>query len=61
VTDKYDGVQERKGRCTEGFKELVLSTLQRNGFEGERSAKLTLDDFLRLLAVYNKAGIHFSA
>ena len=38
-----------------------MSTLQKNGFEGQRSAKLTLDEFLRLLLVFNQAGIHFSA
>ena len=39
----------------------MLSTLQRNGYEGLRSAKLNLDDFLKLLATFNQAGIHFSA
>ena len=53
--------QAKRGRCTEGFRELVMSTLQKHGFEGQRSAKLTLDDFLRLLLVFNRAGIHFSA
>ena len=53
--------QGKRGRCTEKFKEMVLSTLQRNGYEGLRSAKLTLDDFLKLLAIFNQAGIHFSA
>ena len=54
-------IQGRRGRCTDRFKELVLSTLQRNGYECLRSAKLNLDDFLKLLAVFNQAGIHFSA
>ena len=59
--DRVMGAQAKRARCTESFKELVMSTLQKNGFEGQRSAKLTLDEFLRLLLVFNQAGIHFSA
>lgn len=50
----------RRGRCSEGFKEMVLKVLEDNGFDLLRSAKLSQDDFLRLLAVFNAAGIHFS-
>lgn len=50
----------RKGKYTEAFKEKVIEVLRSSGFENARSAKLTQDDFLRLLAVFNKAGIHFA-
>ncbi len=50
----------RKGRYTQAFKEKVMAVLQDNGFEEARSAKLGQDDFLRLLAVFNQAGIHFA-
>lgn len=53
---------ERKGKhkYTEEFKEKILAVLRDNGFEDKRSAKLAQDDFLQLLAVFNKEGIHFA-
>ena len=53
---------ERKGKhkYTEEFKEKILDILRVNGFEDKRSAKLAQDDFLQLLAVFNKQGIHFA-
>ena len=53
---------ERKGKhkYTEEFKEKILDILRVNNFEDKRSAKLAQDDFLQLLAVFNKQGIHFA-
>ena len=34
--------------------------LRGGGFEEARSAKLAQDDFMRLLAAFNRAGIHFA-
>lgn len=50
--------------CDDGgntsFKAKVLSVLSENGFTEKRSSKLGQDDFLLLLAQFNKAGIHFT-
>ena len=45
---------------SEAFKERVISVLESNSLDGARSSKLTQDDFLRLLALFNAAGIHFA-
>ncbi|GAU18631.1 hypothetical protein TSUD_124640 [Trifolium subterraneum] len=42
------------------FKEKVLGVLKEGDFEEKRSSKLTLQEFLYLLSLINKAGIHFS-
>ncbi|KAF8378836.1 hypothetical protein HHK36_030185 [Tetracentron sinense] len=42
------------------FKEKVLGVLKQGDFEEKRSSKLTQVDFLYLLSLFNKAGIHFS-
>ncbi|RXH84441.1 hypothetical protein DVH24_027340 [Malus domestica] len=42
------------------FKKKVLDVLKKSGFEGERSSKLKLQQFLDLLSQFNKDGIHFS-
>lgn len=34
--------------------------LQEIGFDDKRSAKLSQDEFLQLLAAFNRAGIHFA-
>ncbi|KAK7300711.1 hypothetical protein RJT34_11559 [Clitoria ternatea] len=48
-----DGVQSE-------FKDKVLSVLKEGDFEEKRSSKLSLQEFLYLLSLFNKAGIHFS-
>nr|KYP59438.1 putative dimethyladenosine transferase [Cajanus cajan] len=48
-----DGVQSE-------FKDKVLGVLKEGDFEEKRSSKLTLQEFLYLLSLFNKAGIHFS-
>ncbi|XP_058213944.1 ribosomal RNA small subunit methyltransferase-like [Rhododendron vialii] len=42
------------------FKDKILGLLKRGGFEDKRSSKLSQEDFMHLLSVFNKAGIHFS-
>ncbi|CAI7912977.1 unnamed protein product [Closterium sp. NIES-54] len=41
------------------FKEKVLDVLKAEGYEDKRSSKLSEDDFVHLLAIFNRAGIHF--
>lgn len=43
----------------EKFRQLVDTVLKESGFNDKRSAKLASTDFLELLSVFNKAGIHF--
>jgi len=42
------------------IKERVTSILTATEFIDKRSSKLSIDDFLRLLASFNEAGIHFT-
>lgn len=48
-----------EGEASE-FKDKVLGVLKEGDFEEKRSSKLTLQEFLYLLSLFNKAGIHFS-
>ena len=54
-------VSQRRGKhkYSEELKAHVISTLEKGGFDSLRSAKLAQEDFLRLLATFNQAGIHF--
>ena len=36
-----------------------MQILQKTEVEGKRSSKLSLDDFLKLLYIFNENGIHF--
>ena len=49
-----------KGKEASVYKEKALQVLRSGGFEDKRSSKLTQDDFLRLLSLFNEAGIHFA-
>ncbi|KAF3330985.1 putative dimethyladenosine transferase [Carex littledalei] len=42
------------------FKEKVMGVLQQGDFSDKRASKLTQVDFLYLLSLFNKSGIHFS-
>ncbi|XP_019158655.1 PREDICTED: ribosomal RNA small subunit methyltransferase-like [Ipomoea nil] len=42
------------------FKERVLAVLKEGKYEDRRSSKITQVDFMHLLSLFNKAGIHFS-
>lgn len=56
--DVEDADMEGEGS---GFKDKVLGVLKQGDFEEKRSSKLTQVDFLYLLSLFNKAGIHFSS
>ncbi|KAK4758712.1 hypothetical protein SAY87_020013 [Trapa incisa] len=61
-TDDGDDEMELEDGGGEGseFKDKVLSVLKEGDFEEKRSSKLTQQEFLYLLSLFNKAGIHFS-
>ncbi|CAK8533760.1 unnamed protein product [Lathyrus sativus] len=42
------------------FKNKVLGVLKEGDFDEKRSSKLSLQEFLYLLSLFNKAGIHFT-
>lgn len=52
-------VEDAAGERSE-FKERVLDVLKQGDFEEKRSSKLTQQEFLYLLSLFNKTGIHFS-
>ena len=58
-TDKPVSARRGKHKYTEELKQHVISVLEKAEFDTSRSAKLAQEDFLRLLAAFNKAGIHF--
>ena len=39
---------------------LVSQVLDESGYAEQRAAKMDVDDFLRLLTLFHKVGIHFS-
>ncbi|KAL0381482.1 UNVERIFIED_CONTAM: Ribosomal RNA small subunit methyltransferase [Sesamum angustifolium] len=45
---------------TSDFKHKVLGVLKLGGFEEKRASKLSQAEFMHLLSLFNKAGIHFS-
>ncbi|KAL5561000.1 hypothetical protein UlMin_030747 [Ulmus minor] len=59
-----DEMEMEDGDVVEGeaseFKKKVLAVLKEGDFEDKRSSKLSLQEFLYLLSLFNKAGIHFS-
>ncbi|XP_077219110.1 ribosomal RNA adenine dimethylase family protein [Tasmannia lanceolata] len=52
---------DMEGGEVSDFKEKVMGVLRQGDFEEKRSSKLTQVDFLYLLSLFNKAGIHFSS
>uniref|UniRef100_A0A7N0SVF1 rRNA adenine N(6)-methyltransferase n=1 Tax=Kalanchoe fedtschenkoi TaxID=63787 RepID=A0A7N0SVF1_KALFE len=61
--DRDDDMEMEDGDAVaEGseFKEKILNVLRQGDFEDKRSSKLTQQEFLYLLSLFNKAGIHFS-
>jgi 18S rRNA (adenine1779-N6/adenine1780-N6)-dimethyltransferase len=50
----------RGQRASPEFKALVERVLASGGFESRRPAKMAQEDFLALLAAFNKAGVHFA-
>lgn len=58
-----DSVEEPasgKHKHTSELRSRVLSVLEERGLSKLRSAKLSQDDFLLLLSLFNKAGFHFA-
>lgn len=53
------GKKSRK-RAPPEFKDKVMAVLENAGYSDSRSAKLTQEDFMTLLAAFNNAGIHFA-
>ena len=45
--------------CIVAFKQVVIDILQKNELDQKRAAKMELLDFLNLLNLFNKQGIHF--
>lgn len=69
--DVFEGMEVDGGVAKEGtthekdpelvaFKDKVLDLLIKNDYETKRSSKLAIDDFMRILAIFNEAGIHFT-
>lgn len=52
--------QNGRQKVSEDFRKQVLAVLEERQLTGLRSAKLSQDDFLMLLSLFNKAGFHFS-
>jgi len=48
------------GEGAASFKEKIMGILQQGDFAEKRGSKLSQVDFLYLLSLFNKAGIHFS-
>ena len=46
--------------ASEAFKVRVIGVLESNGLDQQRSGKMSQDDFLRLLSLFNAAGVHFA-
>ena len=46
--------------ASEAFKARVVGVLESNGLDQLRSGKMSQDDFLRLLSLFNAAGVHFA-
>lgn len=51
---------EGEGGQASEFKEKVMNVLKEGDFEEKRSSKLSQQEFLYLLSLFNKSGIHFS-
>ena len=49
-----------KQQVTQELKDKVQGVLEQQDFSSRRSAKLTQDDFLLLLSLFNQAGFHFA-
>ncbi|KAK8964884.1 hypothetical protein KSP40_PGU003397 [Platanthera guangdongensis] len=49
-----------EGSDMSDFKEMVMGVLKQGDFAEKRASKLTQVEFLYLLSIFNKAGIHFA-
>lgn len=60
IERKPNSSKKRRGKASEEFKEKITSILRDSDFAEKRASKMSQDEFLLLLATFNKAGIHFS-
>jgi 18S rRNA (adenine1779-N6/adenine1780-N6)-dimethyltransferase len=44
----------------QGAEQIIEEVVEMERWKGKRASKLDLDDFLALLAEFNKRGIHFA-
>ena len=49
-----------KPATSEQVKEVILKIIEQSELSDKRSSKLVQDDFLKLLAMFNQAGFHFT-
>eukprot|EP00967_Tisochrysis_lutea_P108251 scaffold167580_cov43-Tisochrysis_lutea.AAC.2 len=52
--------RRKSGDLLQEVSDMVEQVLETTGFAEERTAKMDQDDFLKLLAAFNAAGIHFA-
>jgi 18S rRNA (adenine1779-N6/adenine1780-N6)-dimethyltransferase len=55
-----DDAEEKESVKGSEFKEMIIGVLKQGKFEDKRSSKLAQADFMHLLSLFNKCGIHFS-
>eukprot|EP00959_Pyramimonas_sp_CCMP1952_P251472 5254774-Pyramimonas_sp.AAC.2 len=58
--DDSDADMDAEEEGTGPFKEKICRLIIDAGYENKRAAKLTQDDFLHLLTLFNTNGIHFA-
>lgn len=59
-TEDMDVESDRDNEKFVCFKEKIVNILKSGGYEDKRSSKLSVKEFLRLISLFNKEGIHFS-
>ena len=57
LNDKKDGMRDDEDKSASQIIEEVVAMEQ---WKDKRASKLDLDDFLSLLAEFNKRGVHFA-
>ncbi|KAH6804923.1 Ribosomal RNA adenine dimethylase family protein [Perilla frutescens var. frutescens] len=61
IDDDDDDMEMEDGDAeASDFKNKIVRVLKLGGFEDRRASKLTQQDFMHLLSLFNEAGIHFS-
>ncbi|GLT42633.1 hypothetical protein SLA2020_166230 [Shorea laevis] len=58
--DEMDVEDDEAEGDVSGFKEKIASVLKEGDFQEKRASKLSQQEFLYLLSLFNKHGIHFS-
>jgi len=61
INDKDDDekIEEEGDSKMKTFKEKIVAVLKEGGYLEKRGVKMDLDDYLKLLYLFNKNGIHF--